>query len=375
MQIESGRSAFNRDVVQRTALLLLPVAILIFGTLYSFYDVDRRSSIGSITHKERVIVHQQQKHFTRVFNNIVSDLLVLTSHADFTEMLNDSDNDLARHLYNISHEFLSFIDHKGIYDQLRFINMKGQEIIRIDLNDGSPRIITKEKLQNKSERYYFTKTAALRSHEVYISPFDLNIENGAVERPLKPMLRVAIPIIDQSDVRHGIIILNYLGDYLLNELKAIGANSSGRTLVLNADGYWLKGLHKSDEWGFIFPNKKGRTFQSRYPDEWERISSEESGNLISEHGLFTYTTVKPLYRGWKSASGNYRAYLPEEGDKDISNYSWKVVSFISAEELQAESERLATPMLILSIILTIVWGMYALISSIARVQKKMHKTS
>jgi len=357
-------------VVRRTALLFFPVAILIFSTLYAFYDSDRASLIESLIDKERVIVHQQKKHFTRVFNNIVSDLLVLTGHADFTEMLNDPDEDIERHIHNISQEFLSFVDHKGVYDQLRYINMQGQEIVRIDLNDKNPRIIPEEKLQNKSGRYYFKRTVALEKNQVYISPFDLNVENGSIERPLKPMLRVAIPIIDKFNVRHGIVILNYLGRALLHELKDIAASSAGHPLVLNADGYWLQGLHQSDEWGFMFPDKKERTFQSRFPDEWDHISSQSSGHLITEHGLFTYTTINPLFRGWRSSSGNYRAYLPEAGDINISNYSWKVVSFVAAEKLLADSERLNTPMLILSIILTFVWGMYALIASVAKVQKK-----
>jgi len=371
MRADSEHPISNMEVARRAALLFFPVAALFLISLYAVYALDRDSAIESLMHEEEVVVHQQEQHFTRTFNTIVSDLLVLTGHADFKEMLNDLDDDPYKHLFNISHEFLSFIDHKGTYDQLRFLNMEGLEIVRIDLNSGQPKIIPKEKRQNKADRYYFKKTASLEKGQIYISPFDLNVENGKIEQPLKPMLRVAIPVIDKHDVRHGIIILNFLGKHLLNVLGEISTNAPGETLVLNTDGYWLKGLVSEDEWGFMFPERSNKTFGSRFPDAWSTIATTDKGTLTTKHGLFTYATVKPLTSGWASASGNYRAYQPEPGDPDLANYSWKIVSFVPSERIQAESSRLRLPLLVLGIILTIVWGMYSLLSSNARAHKKI----
>jgi len=364
------QSISNMEVARRAALLFFPVAILLLIALYSVYDIDRTSSMGSLIHEEEVVVQQQESHFTRTFSNIVSDLLVMTSHADFTELLNDLDEDPYKHIHNISQEFLSFIDHKGVYDQLRYLNMRGKETIRIDLNDGKPTIVGKERLQNKGDRYYFIRTVAMERGQVYISPFDLNVENGKIEQPLKPMLRVAIPIVDRFEIRHGIVILNFLGQKLLDELSQIGINSPGETLVLNMDGYWLKGIDPADEWGFMFPDRQEKTFGARFPKVWKSISAKERGRVSTDDGLFTYATVKPLAKGWASASGEYQAYQPSKGDADLSNYSWKIVSFVPAATIQAEGDRLRLPLLVLGFILTIVWGMYSLLSSKAKVQKK-----
>lgn len=370
MQDNVRDSGLTMEVIRKSALLFLPVALLISSSLYTVYEIERDSVVNTLTREAKVVVEQQQRHFTHAFRSIVSDLLVLTGHADFTELLNDLDDDPYKHIHNISQEFLAFIDHKGSYDQLRYLNMQGQEVVRIDFNNGNPLIVSKERLQNKSARYYFKKTVNMPRGHVYISPFDLNVENGKIEQPIKPMLRVAIPIIDHFKVRHGIVILNLLGQRLLDELVETAANSPGKTLLLNMDGYWLKGLSSDDEWGFMFPDKQNRTFQARFPDVWPAIIANEQGVLSTDAGIFTYATVKPLANGWASASGTYKAYQPTAGDTDIANYSWKVVSLISADAIQAESDRLRLPLLVLGLILTAVWGMYSLLSSRAKIQKR-----
>ncbi|MEJ1963415.1 MAG: hypothetical protein WDO56_18410 [Gammaproteobacteria bacterium] len=53
-------------------------------------------------------------------------------------------------------------------------------------------------LQNKADRGYFQRASTLAAGELYISAFDLNIENGQVEQPLKPTLRLAMPVFDAS---------------------------------------------------------------------------------------------------------------------------------------------------------------------------------
>ncbi|MGC1575979.1 MAG: hypothetical protein WA813_07605, partial [Beijerinckiaceae bacterium] len=46
----------------------------------------------------------------------------------------------------------------------------------------------------KGDRPYFKETIKLAENEIYVSPIDLNQENGAVEIPDVPTLRVATPI-------------------------------------------------------------------------------------------------------------------------------------------------------------------------------------
>ncbi|MCU7851828.1 MAG: hypothetical protein KZQ80_06415 [Candidatus Thiodiazotropha sp. (ex Monitilora ramsayi)] len=65
---------------------------------------------------------------------------------------------------------------RAIYDQIHYLDARGQEIIRINYNRGEPKNVGQEQLQNKAGRYYFDDTYNLNAGQIFVSPFDLNIE-------------------------------------------------------------------------------------------------------------------------------------------------------------------------------------------------------
>ena len=67
-------------------------------------------------------------------------------------------------------------------------------MVRVNLKDSVAVVVAEKDLQNKSQRPYFFNTLKLNRNEVYVSPFDLNIENKKIEIPLKPILRFATPV-------------------------------------------------------------------------------------------------------------------------------------------------------------------------------------
>jgi hypothetical protein len=76
------------------------------------------------------------------------------------------------------------------YDQIRFIDQNGQELLRV--NRGGV-VVEASALQNKADRGYFLKTRQLPAGVMQLSEFDLNVENGKLEEPQKPMQRFAVP--------------------------------------------------------------------------------------------------------------------------------------------------------------------------------------
>lgn len=91
------------------------------------------------------------------------------------------------------------VEETQIYDQLRFIDPQGMEQVRVDLRDDGGVVIADEDLQDKSGRYFFQEAMRLPKGSIYMSPLDLNIEHGQVERPYKPMLRLAPPCSARRD--------------------------------------------------------------------------------------------------------------------------------------------------------------------------------
>ena len=187
------------------------------------------------------------------------------------------------------------------------------EIIRINYNDGNPTIVPKAKCQNKVNRYYFTKTIVLFHEELFVSPLDLNMENGEIEQPIKPMIRFATPVFDKTGKRRGIVILNFFAQRILQHIK-------GKTMLINQEGYWLKGGEPENIWGFMYKNNK--TFSLQYPEIWDLMNNTPEGIYKKDKMLVSYITLSPF-----SAIEQEQSHLQ---NKDIiktkgSRYFWKLV--------------------------------------------------
>ncbi len=61
-----------------------------------------------------------------------------------------------------------------------------------------------------------TAAFALVPGEVFVSPFDLNVEQGRVEEPLKPVLHVGAPVFGEGGGKIGVVQENRgIGDEVL----------------------------------------------------------------------------------------------------------------------------------------------------------------
>ena len=125
-----------------------------------------------------------------------------------------------------------------------------------------------------------------------MSPLQLSAENGVVEVPLKPVLRVATPVFDASGAPQGIIVLTYYAQKMLNEFTASGAAIQDHLMLVNEAGDRLHNAEDRDEWGFMFGQEPG--FAVRYPREWQQIKARQDGQFESSSGLWTFKTVQPL---------------------------------------------------------------------------------
>jgi len=195
----------------------------------------------------------------------------------------------------------------------------GDEKIRINIGSDGGYLVPEQDLQNKKDRYYFTETVKLNVGNVYISPLDLNIENGEIETPYKPMIRLSTPIYDNYGTLQGIIVLNYLADYMLSGFRELSGNSSGEIILLNEAGYRLSSSNPDNDWNFMFDEKKEDTFENEYPNEWLSIL-ENKGQQTTDEGLITSSPVVL----------NHRFNLGETNIHDqkivLGDSSWYIVS-------------------------------------------------
>ncbi|MBW4588853.1 ATP-binding protein [Aetokthonos hydrillicola Thurmond2011] len=328
---------YKHILVKKFFTVFLPFSALVGAVLGVIYYGQIQTEKFALKINEVRKVETQAKVMAGDFSSVVSDLFVLSEQTELKEILNGA-NDKKQ---LITEEFLLFSQYKKLYDQIRLLDYRGKEIIRINFNNGQPIIVPQNQLQMKVKRYWFKDTLQLNKGEVFVSPLDLNIEHDKIEVPLKPMIRFGTPIFDKNGQKRGIVILNYFGRKLLDNFSQITSSpimvSEG--MLLNADGYWLKGTKLEEEWGFMFPERQERSFSKTFTQAWKQISHKESGQFQTAEGLFTFKTIYPLLEGQKSSKGSPKAFAPSKGKLDYKSYYWKIVSRVPPEILRANSDR------------------------------------
>lgn len=183
-----------------------------------------------------------------------------------------------------------FSEHKPAYDQIRYLDESGQEVLRV--NQGG-QVVQPGELQNKADRGYFREAIRLPPGGLYLSAMDLNIEHGRIEQPLKPMLRFAAPVFDSAGRQRGAYVINYEAGGLITRLQQTIPQYAHRLRLLNADGYWLKAADPALEWGFMLPERSQLTLARSDPSLWAQILREPFGQLRNESHLFTWRRLEP----------------------------------------------------------------------------------
>lgn len=152
--------------------------------------------------------------------------------------------------------------------QIRIIlaNEPADELIKLKRAPQGPlRRVPESGLQSKAGYPYMASVRALPLNEVYWSLIDLNVENGKVELPPQPTIRVATPVADDNGKIWAYLVINYDAAQILEDLtQAFAKEPNIKIYAYKPDGHYI--LHP----------KPGMAFQDRllpeqaitYPQEF-----------------------------------------------------------------------------------------------------------
>ncbi len=324
MNKKNSNLYYSKDFIKNFTLIFFSLILVMFALTFFIVKNNKDKELFAIKTTEVSTL----AYFTRIistqFKLISSDLFILSESEPIKDcLISENYNDI----YNAKKLFLSFAKRKKVYDQIRFIDINGNEKIRINYNNDNPNIVKNSSLQNKKDRYYFKNAIKLPKGSIYISTFDLNIENGKIETPIKPMIRFSAPVYNSKNILQGVVVLNYLGEKVLDYLQASNISNISQSMLVNKDGFWLYNVKKEDEWGFLFEEKNDKKFQLKFNDSWQKISKSSNGQFLNSDGLFTYTTIRPLEEIYN--------YFDKKNVsvKTSQDYYWKLILFCPHKKL------------------------------------------
>ena len=318
----------------RPILVLFAVfALAVVGGLYVIYRIETGADLAIVKAGEARIVRIGALRAAHEMDSLFSDVRLLGHSSLLRRWLRADD---ASMLHDVQQDFLVFATAKQIYDQVRFIDTDGKEIVRIDRETGAFSMTPRARLQDKAGRYYVTETLKLGAGRLYVSPLDLNVEQGVVETPVKPMLRFATPVFDRQGRKRGMVILNYRAANMLGRLRLLASSSEGAPWLLNKDGYWLMGP-PGDEWAFMYPGRRDRTFAAAYPRAWQAVmKNDPAGQFLADGDLITYAKVAFVYSAPAAAPGK------------PAGSAWTFMTRVSSSRLAAIKWDAAQPFLIIA---------------------------
>lgn len=282
-------SAKRRGILSYFLWILVPLVVTsLIGFILYF-------AVGTSYEKQMIQGEQTQqmelsvRSLQRDISGVIRELRHLAVSDNLTRFITTRK---ASDRLAVEREMVQFARYMELYDKVRWLNLEGQERLRVDHRGDITRIVPQQELQDKSSRYYFTEAIRLPPGGIYVSPLDLNVDHGVVEIPYRPTLRFATPTLDEQGKTTGLLILNYQASRMLDDFARSKHHEESHLYLLNAKGYWLYASDGKPEWGFMFG--RDERFQNDYPQVWGVITRQARGAMRKKTGLFTFSTITTL---------------------------------------------------------------------------------
>lgn len=253
------------------------ISFLAVAIIYKFYSSNLKTvNIEKSLYKYEFI----SNFFDYNINSANLKLIALKNSNIFHTYLQDKNKqDTVKEL------FLTTVKSTDEVMQLRYIDESGQEQIRIDRArfGTTPYVVTQSSLQNKSNRYYFKEISQLKHDMLWYSKIDLNKERGEIEQPLKPVLRVGIPITHKKK-RKGILIVNIFVKHMIFDMTN---DPLFNVYMVDKEGEFL--VHPNEYYSWSRYLGKNYTLKNKYPDVYKDILNNDfyqNKNFISKNLRF-----------------------------------------------------------------------------------------
>ncbi|ODS34191.1 MAG: signal transduction histidine kinase [Candidatus Scalindua rubra] len=284
-----------RDKILVIFLSVIIMPIIIISAFFALHTTkslkqDKIESFQQITknkaEKAVYFINSIEKDIRSLSNNPFLLNMVDAIAREDTEQINHYKSEVEVWFKTIS-------EGRGIYDQIRYIDEFGLEIVRVDLlyRDYAD-IVPPEELQGKSHRYYFKEAVKLNEGEIYVSKLDLNREHGEIESPHKQILRYAVPVFDREKQKRGILVLNVLADFLLKNVLTQNFIKGVDSYLLDKDGFYLLHPDVSKLWGGLSDLNIGENLKNDLPEEVASlILSGNSGNKLINKNFFNFIPI------------------------------------------------------------------------------------
>lgn len=218
---------------------VIPTAIAGFIGIYYSQQALRQETLRNLNQE----VNIRAKGVGRFFDQFSTDLLTLAASRTLRELnqarAKGRRDEIEMAVQVLEKQYAVFAGNYPHFYYIRYIALDGRELMRVKNKNGKVFAIPHDRLQDKSQRYYFAEALKLKPGEIYISPMDLNIEYGEVEKPEQPVIRFATPIADDEGRVQGLLVANLHAQVLLEHVQEMAQARAGTAYLIDRSGFYL----------------------------------------------------------------------------------------------------------------------------------------
>lgn len=221
---------------------VIPTALAgVIGIYYSLETL-KRETLASLEQEVQI----RTDNIARFFAQLSSELLYLTGAEPLDglrqaiQVQDERSTLLAR--TQLEQDFMRFAAHYPHIYQIRYLMDNGMETVRVDRHGDQVQVVPPHRLQDKSDRYYVREASQLPPGEIYVSPLDLNVEFGQVEKPERPVIRFATRVPTRNGGTAGMLVVNLNADILLDQIQQMADARAGTAYLFDRSGHYLARL-------------------------------------------------------------------------------------------------------------------------------------
>ena len=282
------------QMLRSFAIIFVPGLLIVVVLAEMFININIENGKNIIKIKQLNNSEIVSDNVNSIFEDIKSDGNIILNSNEVKTYVDHSAVVLNRD--ELKRIFSNMMINKKIYDSIQFVGVDGYEKVRVNAADNrTTAAVADSELEYKGDQFYFAEGMKLNSGELFISPMDLSMNGEEVETPVKPVMRLVLPVFNDQNERQGMLVLNYLAQNMLDQIENYSkSNMDMKILLLNDEGYYLLSENSNKDFSFVYADQQGVSFSQENPEIWQAILNNGRGYFDDGKDLYFYTPIYPL---------------------------------------------------------------------------------
>jgi len=281
----------SKLIIAFTGLSVLPVILVGLHGIFSNVKLMESIALENLSHDVQTI----RENTANFLGNIESDLRVIRHSSLIKELVTNLEQSPQRRnellVQRLCVELQTFAETKDFYYQVRLVDKKGDELLRIEADDTSGyRILSNEELRHKQEAFYFLLVENLSNDQIAFAPGELVDQNNQ----RVPIISFAMPLVGPHGLV-GILIANVFARSLFHVIESQRhLPVQGTIALVSGDGYYLYHSEKKKDWNKLLASRQEDNLQHDYPPALVKLFVSGNDGYASE-GMDDIVSYAPLF--------------------------------------------------------------------------------